>query len=318
MEAKRLADQRQLEMERAAHATAMVSGSARKDGGRRAGSQAPTPRSARRKACASMQSASRPRTLRRYAPRSCTSSTTHARRRRPPLRLTSASSRRCPIAGSASSEIARRGPCSRGSQDRRCARRDPPHEERARRTRGEAYELARAARAAARRRAWCRGQRARRARRARAPAHRAEGGGRPNARRGRSASRRAGTPRRQDRHGPRGARPRGEAEPSWQLSVTPVPAPTPDGRAHGAAHEGAGACRCPAHVQDRRTFASRTRRTRTASSSIVQGEPEWRTMPSQKGELTLSLKGAALPHRLERTLDTGRVQGPGPLGVHVR
>ena len=42
----------------------------------------------------------------------------------------------------------------------------------------------------------------------------------------------------------------------------------------------------------------------------VQGEPEWRTMPSQKGELTLSLKGAELPRRLERTLDTGAYKGP--------
>ncbi|MEO6953849.1 MAG: type IV pilus secretin PilQ [Polyangia bacterium] len=42
----------------------------------------------------------------------------------------------------------------------------------------------------------------------------------------------------------------------------------------------------------------------------MQGEPEWRTMPSQKGELTLSLKGAELPRRLERTLDTAAYRGP--------
>jgi type IV pilus assembly protein PilQ len=42
----------------------------------------------------------------------------------------------------------------------------------------------------------------------------------------------------------------------------------------------------------------------------VAGEPLWRTTPSQKGELTLSLKGAALPQRLERTLDTAAYRGP--------
>ena len=42
----------------------------------------------------------------------------------------------------------------------------------------------------------------------------------------------------------------------------------------------------------------------------MTGEPDWRTSSGQRGELTLSLKGATLPARLQRTLDTAAYKGP--------
>jgi type IV pilus assembly protein PilQ len=42
----------------------------------------------------------------------------------------------------------------------------------------------------------------------------------------------------------------------------------------------------------------------------MSGDIDWHTVPSQRGELTLSLKGASLPQRLQRTLDTSAYKGP--------